>query len=294
MTPWNEYGPSGKVGRRAGQIERVCRAVISLWGAYKGDNDGRRFQDISEEMWKELGSIRADTGLAIGVAGHTIEVRDGVTPLLKQEARGISDKVNMEGQCRSLMDASERKRWSLDALRGSLDGVTDPSSRQQMERLAFDIADAIDRHEARIRHCLPALRDSASYVMLVDPLVIGACTIDMVGRDPTDRCTSFAKLMKGRIQSDTLPFEGARRIGNLILSDMGRHGEHEGRIHLKQRIPDTIRSAMVGRPIEHLIENHPATGMGVKITSVSVNEDEITIRTTAEDQRSLVPVEAYH
>ena len=51
---------------------------------------------------------------------------------------------------------------------------------------------------------------------------------------------------------------------------------------------------MVGRPIEHLIENHPATGMGVKITSVSVNEDEITIRTTAEDQRSLVPVEAYH
>jgi len=295
MTPWNEHGPSDKVRRRAGQIERICKTVMSLWDTYSGDNGGRHFGNISKTMWKEIDGIRADTGLAIGVAGHTIEIRDGITRLLLQEAKGISDKVNMKRQCHDLMAATRRKRWNVDALRRSLDGVTAPSSSQQLERLAFEIADAIDRHEARIRHSLPSLRKSASYVMLVDPLVIGACTIEMGGKSRAERNASFARMMTGRIQSDTLPFEGARRIGNLILSDMGRYGEHEGRIHLKQHIPESIRTAMDGRPIEHLIENHPANGMGVRITSISTDEEgNLTINTTAEDQKNLIPIEAYH
>ena len=295
MTAWTKHGPHAKMKRRAQQIERIAEAVCAIWDTHTGDNDGRRFQGIAESLWKEIRDIRADTGLAIGVAGETVEIRNGITCLLLQEAQGISDRHTMKRQMEQLIDATKRRRWVLGQLRASLDNVTKPSSQPQYERLALDIADAIDRHEARIRHALPNLRTGASYVILVDPFVVAAQTPGMAGKNPEERASAFARTMNEKAQADRLPFKGARRIANLILSDLGPYMEHEGKLHVKQEIPESTRAAMTSRPLEQLVGNHPAAGMGIIIKSVTSDKDNgtITVSTTAEDHGSLIPVELY-
>ena len=291
MNAWTAHGPAAKMKRRAPAIGRICSTAAELWNGYSGDNDGRRFRGMTEEMWSEIRSIRADTGIAIGVAGDTLELREGVTRLLLQEAKGISDKKTMRAECERIAVAAKRSRWDIAQLRKSLDGVTSPTSEHQQQRTAFDIADAMDRHEARIRHALASLRSTASYVLLVDPFVIGAQTPDMAGESVRSRAERFALMMKGRIHHEGLPFEGARRIGNIVISDMAKDGAHEGRLHYSQHIPQTVRAAMEGRGIEELVEGHPAAGMGITIKTVTADGEDVTIRTTAEDAAALIPVE---
>lgn len=296
MTDWTRYGPLAKMKRRAEQIRHVTEVACAAWSRYSGDNEGRRFRDLDEGFWSAIQKARSDTGLAIGVAGDTLDIRHGITCLLKQEAKGISERERMRRQLESIATATERRRWSLSSLRETLDGVTVPSSSGQYERLALDMADAMDRHEARIRHALPALRESASYVMLIDPLVIAAQTPAMAGSPATERVRAFARSIENwNPSSERLPFEGARRIGHIIVSHSGRYMEHEGRIHVRQRIPDSVRAGMEGKPLERLFENHPAAGMGITMTSISCDHDDgtITVGTSAEDQNFLIPVDIY-
>lgn len=296
MTNWTQYGPLAKMKRRAQQISHVTAVASAAWGHYSGDNEGRRFRDLDEGFWSAVQKVRSDTGLAIGVAGDTLDIRHGITCLLKQEAKGISERERMRRQLESIATVTERRRWSLSSLRETLDGVTEPSTNGQYERLALDMADAMDLHEARIRHALPALRESASYVMLIDPFVIAAQTPRMAGSPATERVRAFARSIKNwNPSSERLPFEGARRIGHIIVSHSGRYLEHEGRMHAQQRIPDSVRAGMEGKPLERLFENHPAAGMGITMTSISCDHDDetITVGTSAEHQSSLIPVDIY-
>ena len=296
MTNWTRYGPLAKMKRRAEQIRHVTAVACAAWSRYSGDNEGRRFRNLDEEFWSAIQKARSDTGLAIGVAGDTLDIRHGITCLLRQEAKGISERERMRRQLESVATAAERRRWSLSSLRETLDGVTLPSSDGQYERLALDMADAMDRHEARVRYALPALRDSASYVMLIDPFVVAAQTAGLAGRPATERIHEFARSLESwDPSSERLPFEGARRIGHIIVSHGGRYMEHEGRIHARQRIPESVRSGMEGKPLERLVENHPAAGMGIIMTTISCDHDDgtITVGTSAEHQNSLIPVDIY-
>lgn len=296
MKSWKKHRPSAKVSKRQDQIIQICNVVTNIWDTYYGDNNGRHFGDIPDSVWKEIRSIRSDTGLNISVAGEIVELRDGVTCLLRQEARGIADKRAKKREIAKIVQATKRTRWDLEHLRKTLDRVSSFSSQAQCERLVFDLADAMDRHEARISHALPNLRSKASYVMLFDPLVIAAQTVTVAGYGSEVRSAMLKAQMTGwNPSSDRLPFKGARRIGNIVLSDLGDYKEHEGRILVKQAIPEAVRAAMKGRLLEELVGNHPAKGMGVKITQISSgdNDDDLVIHTTAESHHELIPIEIY-
>ena len=110
MNNWTRHGPLAKMERRAQQIGHVMEAASSAWKSYQGDNEGRRFRGLDENFWKAIQKVRSDTGLAIGVAGDTLDIRHGITCLLKQEAKGISARKSMRRQLEEITAATRRRR----------------------------------------------------------------------------------------------------------------------------------------------------------------------------------------
>jgi len=292
---WTEHGPLAVLRRHRPHVETIMQVVRDIWDTWQNPVGGTSSFRIDAGLHERIRDIRKRYGIDIDACQDVVVIRDGITAILRQESGRSTTITSMKRQASWIERAFERKRLGLDSLRGTLDGISLPASATQRERTAYEMADAIDRHQARIRHALPSLRQSASYTMLVDPFVIAAQTRDMTDRPPADRAEAFARtIRKWNPSSDTLPFEGARRMGNVIISHMGDHLEHEGRIFVDHPLPETHLVSMIGKPLEKLIGNHPASGMDIRITSITrTDEGGLIIGTSAEKGSGLIAIDLY-
>lgn len=292
---WTEHGPLAVLRRHRPHIETIMQVVRDIWDTWQNPVGGTSSFRIDAGLHERIKDIRKRCGIDIDACQDVVVLRNGITAILRQESGRSTTITSMKRQASRIERAFERKRLGLDSLRGTLDGISLPASAKQWERTAYEMADAIDRHEARIRHALPSLRNSASYTMLVDPFVVAAQTRGMEDGSPRERAEAFVHAIRTwNPSSDTLPFEGARRIGNVIISHMGSHLEHEGRIFIEHPLPETHLVSMKGKPLEKLVGNHPASGMGIRITSITRTDGGgLIIGTSAEKGSSLIPMDIY-
>lgn len=292
MTNWDKYGVAALINKNADKIKDVLRVMESIGLSDKGI--------INEECYREITSIRQTTGLTIGFVSDTIYLMDGTTILLEYKTRKteISHQVSSI-QTSEYLKALKSHIENAEVGNGMLitsDNEKTPVSGLQMKRTLFEIAAAIDRHDAFKRYSLPNLRSSSNHVLMVDPFAICIATPAMIRAPLEERIKSFKeRLIKMNFLKRKYIHDDIRIVGNLVIAETPDASIANGVFRIKAEITESQRHAIIGLPLENLVEGHILSTSKAIIRSIAFgqsNEDEriLIIDTNAIDTDGFIPV----
>lgn len=297
---WSLHGPAAIVARRAAKVHEVLDAVMLMRDAQiyendlkAGQTDKQGRQGFTSELWDKISKIRAETGIALGIDRDMITATAGGRDVFRYTIiHGRNRTEDMGYWVDKIRESLETSRYHFVDLVGTTDFKPKPESVQDARRCGLELACAIDRHDAFVRHALPNLRKTSSHVVMVDRLAIGLVTDDMIDAPFEKRVTEFAGRMLSRryLKTGEAP-NGTRIIGNVIIATDDQQKVFEGVVELSGSITESLKIHCKGKDIGRIVEGHPCSGTGATVEMVKETKDSLLLITSSLEHKNMISVQ---
>lgn len=298
---WNTHGPAAVVRRRLEQLEHVMSVLLEMRDAQIDENDikenrpdrrGRKSIGFTEDLWNKIRKIRSETGLTLGVHQDLLTVTAGWRDVFRYTINSSRKRSQeLPYWTAKILKEARNARFYLREICETADFNPTPTSLPEARRTALEMACAIDRHDAFVRHALPSLRKTSAYVVMVDRLGIGIVTEDLLESSFEERCAAFASRLfsSGYLRTgDTR--HGLRIVGNIMFAADTKDRIMTGIIDVPGDYTEALAIHARGKDISRILGGHSCSGVKAKVTGMHRIEDGIRIETNSFQQREFIPI----